>query len=135
MLDIATIAAPTTANASLPRLDLATWRDRIRRFRVTRLEKREAEAAARAADKIVKSLRDELRAAIGPTGAAICGNMILSVKEGAAVAASITLADGRKIDWSRVTSLVIGSEIVSAAGASLFGGRSGSVDIEIAGDC
>jgi hypothetical protein len=95
---------------------------------------REAAAAAAAATEARNAQRHKLLQAMNGASAAQCGNYILTVKETRASAASITLADSRKVKWDAVTCLLIGNETVKATDVvSLYGGRAASLSLDVAG--
>jgi hypothetical protein len=130
----------TPARNSLIQMQLA-YKEKIRNYRNLKLLKADLESKARAADKQVKSLKAELLKALEGAPAGMCDQAVLTVKEGTETPAAITLADGRRILWSQVKAVVVESD---SAGANwripanevttLFGGRSSSSDIDVAGE-
>ena len=115
----------------LPRLHVSQWLAKVQAFTALKLTKKETAKAATAADDSYKAARGELLRQILPGNKAVCGEHILTVRESSAAAASITLADGRKVAWSDVTSITIGNTVHHAAGCLLYGGRAASVDIDV----
>lgn len=96
--------------------------------------KREAEAAARAADGTVKALTAKLLAAMGDAPAATCGHAVLTRKETKAAEAALTMTSGEKIAWAKVSGLTIGNSYVNVNDIrSIYGGRDGSSRVEVAG--
>lgn len=126
---------PTTAKPSnILKLNPKTWEDKIKDYATARQTQKDSEAAARAAQGVRTPLRDEILFAMGDSPAAICGNIVLTVKRSAGAAAALTLTDGSKIPWASVTSLLVGNRTIPVSDIkTLFGGRDGSVDIDITG--
>ena len=128
----ASLAAPVAPG--LLKLDPLAWGDKIRKFAILAAEKRRLDAEARAADSVFKAARDELLGQLGDAPAALCGEMVLTRKTTKAAPASLTLANGQVVPWSTVSGLTIGNAYVSTTDVmKLYGGRDGSVAIEVAG--
>ena len=89
---------------------------------------------AAAADSQMKALRQQIREAMVGAPSAVCGKAVLTHKQGKPVPASLTLSDGSKLPWASVTAIVAGRDKIAADKiASLYGGRSGSDDIDVSG--
>ena len=117
--------------ASLPRLDAKVWFQKVSAFVALKQTKKDTARAAEAADSAYRAARGELLREILPGNRAVCGDFVLTVREGSTAAASVTLPDGRKVAWSDVTSITIGNETVKAARCLLYGGRSATIDIDV----
>lgn len=125
-----TTAKPT----SILKLPPKAWEAKIRDYAIARQTQKESEAAARAAGSVRTPLRDELLFAMGDSPAAICGDIVLTVKRSAGAAAALTLTDGSKVPWATVTSLLVGNRTIPVGDIkTLFGGRDGSVDVDVTG--
>lgn len=122
------------APATLPRLDAKKWMDMIRDYAAAKATRKLADAQARAAESQVKSLRAKLFPALSGAPSAVCGQVILTIKTGAPARATITLRDGQIIDLAAVQSIKVGGKQISSdLIASIYGGRAGSVDLDVAG--
>ena len=116
------------------RIDTKKWGATVRDFIAAKALKKLKSAEADAADRQYKALRGQLFPALSGAPAAMCGNHLLTVKRGSAAAASLTLANGRKVAWSVVQAVRIGGKLMPAAEiASVYGGRAASEDIEVTG--
>ena len=123
------------ATTSLVRLDPTTWLPRLRDYVAAVSAKKQAEAAARAADKVLQPIKAQLLAALDGATAATCGNAVLTVKNSAAAEATLTLTDGTKLLFADVSGFTIGNKYIAAENVTaIYGGRSGSVTIDCAGD-
>ncbi len=121
------------ANADLIRLDNKKYGPLVAEYSDNQQAKKKADADSRAADKIIKSARGQLLSAILPARAAVCGNRVLTVKDGTQVEAAITLRNGRRILWSDVSVILVGKERIGTDEvATLYGGRSSEPSIEVA---
>lgn len=121
------------ANADLIRLDNKKYGPLVAEYADNQAAKKKADADSRAADKIIKSARGQLLSAILPARAAVCGNRVLTVKDGTQVEAAITLRNGRRILWSDVSVILVGKERIGTDEvATLYGGRSSEPSIEVA---
>ena len=123
------------AAPGLIRLDTAEFGDIVRDYAAAAARQKTAEAEARAAKQTAESLRNKLLVAVGDVPAALCGNAVLTVKQTAGAEPSLTLRDGDKLAWSAVSGLTVGNKYVAASDvATLYGGRSGSTSLTVAGD-
>lgn len=119
---------------SIARLDPRVWKAEIQAYILAKATKKEADAASRAADSTIKAFVARALDAMKGAPAATCGSAVLTRKETSAANASITLRDGSKIAWSDVTSVLVGNHTIAAADvATIYGGRSGSTALEVAG--
>lgn len=122
-----------TASPGIASLDPAVWAPKLRTYAALRERQQEADAEARAAKAAADAAKAEILAALGSATAATCGNGIVTVKVGKDVPASLTLQTGQKLPWASVTGLTVGNTYVQAADVqTLYGGRGGSVTIEVA---
>jgi hypothetical protein len=103
----------------------------LRTYARERQIKREAEAKARAADKILKPIKENLLAELDGVTSAICGTMLVSVKHTAPALATVTLPSGEKVLWTSVHSIVVGNHVFPASECKLYGGREGGAEIEM----
>lgn len=123
-------AKPTPKLVRLPASMLAS----IREYAAAKAAKKKAESDARAADNVIKSLRSSIDAAMGDSITAVCEHVTLARKKTADAAPSITMNDGSKIDWALVSGLTVGNRYIAAESVkSVYGGRSGSEDIDCTG--
>lgn len=123
------------ATASLVRLDPTTWLPRLRDYVATASAKKQAKAAARAADKALQPIKAALLSALDGATAATCGNAVLTVKNSAAAEATLTLTDGSKLLFADVSGFTVGNRYIAAENVTaIFGGRAGSISIDVAGD-
>ena len=120
------------AKPALIRLAKA-WLPRLADYIELTNKKRETASAATAADNAHKAAKGALLRELGLAKAATCGGYVVSVTESKAAEPSITLATGEKHAWDKVTKVLIGNQWYDAAGAKLYGGRSGSVDVNVSG--
>lgn len=122
------------APAGLVRVSPQKWAATIRDFVAAKALKKKLDAEARAADAQCKALRSQLFPALSGAPSVVCGHQILTLKATAPAQAALTLRDGSKIMWSAVQAVTVnGRRIVAEDIASLYGGRSGSEDIDVAG--
>lgn len=120
-------------SASSPLRLRPVWAEKLRNYVTLQATKKTTAAAAAAADNAVKAARGEILLELGEATAAVCGNMVVSVKTGADAEKTITLATGQKIPWSSVTSLLIGNTTVKGSDViSIYGGRQGSAEVTVA---
>lgn len=123
-----------TATPGLVKLDVKVWRDKVIALATAQITKREADAASRAADTTIKAVQAELLLAMNGAPAALCGHAVLTPKTTSDAKATLTLSDGSKLDWTAITSLLAGNRTIPAKDVlSLYGGRSGSTSIAVAG--
>jgi hypothetical protein len=119
---------------AIVRISPAQWLGIVRDYAAAKALKKAREADARSADTQCKSLRSQLFKALSGAPSAICGNYVLTMKQTAPSQASLTLANGVKVPWSEVSAVIVGKQRVPASEiASIYGGRAGSEDIEVAG--
>ena len=110
------------------------WAPKLRAYALLRDQQQAADAEARAAKAAADAARDEILAVLAGATAATCGSLVVTVKTGKPVAPSLTLVSGQKLPWDKVTSLIVGNVNVPASDVqTLYGGRNGSVAIEVAG--
>jgi len=96
--------------------------------------KKTADAESRAAESVVKQHRATLAAAMDGATTAICGHAVLTLSQTADQAAALTLTSGEKVLWSGVTSVLVGNRHIPMAEIqTLFGGRSGSLRLDVKG--
>ena len=133
-LDNTTHMIAIPGSNSLVRLAVPKWGQVIRDFMAAKTLKKTAESQARAADARYKDLRKQLIPALAGAPSAVCGHAILTLKTTSAAEASITLADGSKLPWSSVQAVLVrGRRVMAEEIASVYGGRAGSEDLDIAG--
>ena len=110
------------------------WAPKLRAYALLRDQQQAADAEARAAKAAADAAKDEILAALAGAAAATCGNLVVTVKTGNPAPASLTLETGQKIPWDKITSLIVGNVNVPAADVkTIFGGRSASTSIQVAG--
>ena len=110
------------------------WAPKLKTYALLREQQQNADAEARAAKAAADAAKEEILAALAGSTAATCANLVVTVKTGKAVAPSLTLTSGQKLPWEKVSGLTVGNQYVDAEEvATLYGGRSGSVAIEVAG--
>jgi hypothetical protein len=123
-------AAKSPKLVRLPKTMLPT----LREYAAAKEAKREAEAAARAADNVMKSLQALIVAAMEGQVTAVCESAVVTLSETAAAAASLTMVDGSKTPWDRVTAVLVGNiQVPRDQVATIYGGRSGSVRLDVKG--
>ncbi len=126
--------AGKSASPNLTKLDPKVYAEKARTLQEAKARKSALDSESRALESTIKALTAEFIAAMGTAPAALCGSAVITRKETKDAAASLTLINGSKVPWSNVTSLLIGNSTVPRDDVqSLYGGRSGSVSIEIAG--
>lgn len=129
-----TLNLKETANPGLVRLDPKKWSEKVAAFAKLKQAKKDAAAVAKAADDAHKAARAELLREMGTAHTVICGNVVLTRKEGATAEAALTMNDGVKIKWSDVKSFIAGNTQYERENVTtLFGGRAGSIELDIAG--
>ena len=127
------MAVAIAKNSQIVRLDKSLMMD-IENLAKAKATKKAADAEARAADSVVKALTAKLSLAMGAAVSAVCGEVTLTRKAGTSAEAALTLTDGRKVPWTTVTSVLVGNQHIPAAEVKiLFGGREGSVSIDVTG--
>lgn len=118
----------------LTKLDPKVWSDDIHRMICAQAEKKEADATSRAAKGVIDSIAARILQTMGDAAAAICGNAVLTRKSTSGAKAALTLTDGSKINWDDVTSVLVGNKTIMRADvATLYGGRSESISVEVKG--
>jgi len=118
----------------LRRLDLRTYKSKVEDLIMAQQTKKEADAAARAADATIKAIVAELSEAMNGAPAALVGGAVLTVKQTSGAAAALTLKDGSKKLWADVTSVLIGNLTIRQNEImTVFGGRGGSETINVTG--
>ena len=127
------MALNLTAAPAIVKIDAKKFGDKVKAYKQLCLVKKETAAAAAAADSAHKAARDEMALLMQGASAATCGNYVLTAKISSDAAPTITFATGAKSLWSDVTSVLIGNTTHPATGAKLYGGRAGSLQIEVAG--
>jgi hypothetical protein len=128
-----TSALKSCASTAIKRLP-ASLSAIVRNYRDARADKKRLDAEARKATDTVKKLQDTiLEAMAGETTCAI-GKAYVTVKTTSAAVATITMPDGEVIPWANVTSILVGNRTYKTTGAKLYGGRSASAAIEVAGE-
>lgn len=133
MLHLESTSTPASAGRTV-KLSPKEYGEDVSNLAAAIATKREAEAAARAADGIVKALTARLLAAMGDAPAATCGHAVLTRKETKAAEAALTMTSGEKIAWQVVTSLVVGNRYIGREEVqSIYGGRGGSTGLSVAG--
>lgn len=134
-----TYAAPIAARGTrgaYPKL-APSWLERLLSFREIKQAKKEADKAARELDSTYKVGRAEIAAALDQIGTPVvmCGDLTVIMKQGAASPMTMTLASGAVVPWARVKAVVLtdGLRVPASDIAKLFGGREGSLDVDIIG--
>lgn len=95
-------------------------------------KKQTTAADARRAAQVADEVRNELLAVMGDSETALCGNLLLIASKRSGSPACITLSDGRRIEWGRVKSLMVGNETIKAEDVmTLYGGKSHSFDLNV----
>ena len=118
-------------SATIKKLDPKIWLEKLTAYRNNRAEKKQVDAAARNLEKLVKAGQAEIAGAMNGCTVATCGDLTVTLKQGEAAPASITLSTGQTIPWSMVKSLIVGNEQVMADQvATIYGGRSGSISVD-----
>ena len=121
------------ANAELIRLDPKKFGPIVADYVDNRAIEKEANAEAKAAEKMRKAAQGMLLKEIMPARAAVCGNRVLTVKEGSTSEAAITLKNGRRVLLSDVTYFMVGREKIGVDEiGTLYGGREVGPSIEVA---
>lgn len=127
----AVVPAPTPRLVRLPK-DMLPM---VREYAAAKAAKAQAEAEARAADNVVKSLRAQIVERMEGQASAVCEHVVLTTKTTADAAPSLTMNDGSTIKWALVSGLTIGNRYVAAEDVkSIYGGRSGSPQLDVVGD-
>ncbi len=124
----------TLETPKILQLDKKKWKDAILNFIAASLTKKNAAAAARAADAAYAVARDDVRVAMRGAPIAQCGNAILQSKTTAPAKATLTLANGEIVDFAKIDYFMAGNvRIERDQIAKIFGGRSGSEDVTVSG--
>jgi hypothetical protein len=126
--DAAAIAAP-----GLPQINHNKYASVVTDLEKARADKQASDALSRDADKRIKGARNTLLNAMDGNPVVGCGpSTVLTFKPGKAIAASITLLDGRSVPLAEIGGIVVGGEIIAPDRIkTLFGGRCGADDVEI----
>jgi hypothetical protein len=120
----------TPAMVRLP----ASFMPTIKEFAAAQEAKKQADAAARAADATMRGLQGALEAAMQGQDTAVCEHVVLALTHAREVPATLTLSNGSKIAWTQVTGLTVGNAYVAATDVTtLFGGRSGYTRLNVKG--
>ena len=103
----------------------------LEEYTAARDARRALEAEARATAKTLARAQRRLLDAIGAEDTALCGDLLITVKRGSPIEASLTLVGETSLGWKDVESLrlrdgrvIRGQEVVS-----VYGGRAGSIVI------
>jgi hypothetical protein len=106
----------------------------IREYAAAKEAKKEADKASRNAENTIKSLRDQLTKAMEGQASAVCEHVVLTLKQTADAAPSLTMNDGSTVKWELVTNVLIGNRNISTSEIkSIYGGRSGSLQLDVTG--
>lgn len=104
----------------------------IKAYVEARDAKRFADAAARTAEKTLKTTQARIIAAMEGQQTAVCEDHLVVLKRGEPVEAQLTLVDQTKVSWSEVTRVIVGNrEIKRADVIGLYGGKAGAVSLMI----
>ncbi len=121
----------TTEIKRLPESMLPT----VREYAAAVQAKKEADAASRAAENVIKGRKAAISAAMEGATTAICGHAVLTLSQTADAPAALTLKTGEKIQWALVSGLTVGNQYVAAENVyTIFGGRAGSTKLEVKGE-
>jgi hypothetical protein len=125
----------TSQATNYPKLDPKLWYEKLIAFRTLKSDRKEVDRQAAELKKLSEGSRDLIVEALAGSPVAQCGSLMVTVKVGADSAASVTLRSGRKIMLADLKCLVLsdGTKITAADIAGLFGGRSGSTNVEVIG--
>ena len=83
---------------------------------------------------MIKQHRGTLAAAMDGATTALCEHAVLTLSQTADQAAALTLTSGEKVLWAGVTSVLVGNRHIPVAEiVTLFGGRVGSVKLDVKG--
>lgn len=126
----------TTETKSAPRLVRlpADMMVTVREYAAAKQAKKEAEAAARAAENVMKSTMAAIVARMDGQVTAVCEHAVIVIKTTSDSKAALTMTDGSKTPWERVSGLTIGNHYVAREDvATIYGGRSGSTSLDING--
>jgi hypothetical protein len=106
----------------------------IREYAAAIAAKKEAEKAARNAENVIKSLKATIVAAMDGQASAVCEHVVLTAKTSADAAPSLTMCDGSTVKWELVSGLTIGNRYIAREDIkSIYGGRSGSLQLDVTG--
>ena len=124
-----------SAPTNYPRLDPTVWRDRLLGYRTLKSDRKEVDRQARELKKIADASRDVIVEALAGSPIAQCGDLMVTVKTGGDALPSITLKNGRKISLADIKTLVLsnGAKVPADEVSAIYGGRSGSTDVEVIG--
>lgn len=106
----------------------------VREYAAAKQAKKEAESAARAADNVIKSTMAAIIAKMDGQVTAVCEHAVIVLKTTADSKAALTMKDGSKTPWERVSGLTIGNQYVAREDVdTIYGGRSGSTSLDVSG--
>ena len=106
----------------------------IKEYAAAVAAKKEAEKSARNADNVIKKLKAEIIKAMECQPSAVCEHVVLTAKQTADAEASLTMSDGRTIKWELVDRVLIGNRSINRDEIkSIYGGRSGSLQLDVTG--
>lgn len=132
-LHLKPVAETAVTAPKLVRLS-SDWLPKVREYAAAVAAKKEAEKAARNADNVIKSLRAAIVGAMEGQPSAVCEHVVLTAKTTSDAAPSLTMNDGSTIKWEQVTNVLIGNRNVSRGEIkSIYGGRSGSLQLDVTG--
>jgi hypothetical protein len=116
------------------RLSPKLWSEKVTAYAAAKRAQKDADTAARSAKAAADNLKSEILSAMGSNTTALCGNAVITVKNGAPADATVTTTDGRTIKLADITGVLIGNDLIPRDKISkMFGGREGSISIEVAG--
>lgn len=122
-----------SATKSIKRLAPAMM-EAIRHYATAKETMRVANATAAAAEKAMKLNKSKILDAMNGAVSAICETTVLTLKTGNPSAATLTLADGEKIDFSDVSMIIVGNRSIMRADiTAIFGGRAASETLDVTG--
>lgn len=127
------LGAPSKPEPRLVRLP-KSFLPQIREYAAAREAKKEADKASRNAENTIKALRDQLTKAMDGQVSAVCEHIVLTLKQTADAAPSLTMVDGSTVKWELVTNVLIGNRSIPREEIkSIYGGRSGSPQLDVTG--
>ena len=106
----------------------------VREYAAAKQAKKEADAASRAAENVMKSTMAAIIAKMDGQVTAVCDQAVIVLKTTADSKPALTMKDGSKTPWERVSGLTIGNVYVARDDIdSIYGGRSGSTSLDVSG--
>lgn len=116
-----------------PTLDYAEFGQAVSDYMTLKGQLREAEASARALKGRVEALQGRILGAFPDSAVAVCGNWTLMRTAKKGVEATLTTNGGEKIPFSEVEEIFLkaGGRVRGSDVVTLYGGRSGSVSLEV----